>query len=121
MAGFVDSDTATIKSDQYSTTGNATSLIIPVENRNISIFNCKKKSYEVFNLGSGKGISVLELIDTFQRVNKLKIPYFFGKRRKGDLPEYFADISKAKKILNWSPKKNLDQMCLSSWKFENSF
>ncbi|MEC7269313.1 MAG: UDP-glucose 4-epimerase GalE [Pseudomonadota bacterium] len=85
------------------------------------LFNCKKKSYEVFNLGSGKGISVLELIDTFQRVNKVKIPYFFGKRRKGDLPEYFADISKAKKILNWSPKKNLDQMCLSSWKFENSF
>ena len=84
------------------------------------LFNCKKKSYEVFNLGSGKGISVLELIDTFQRVNKLKIPYFFGKRRKGDLPEYFADTSKAKKILNWSPTKNLDQMCFSSWKFENT-
>jgi len=84
------------------------------------LFNCKN-SYEVFNLGSGRGISVLELIDTFQRVNKVKVPYFFGRRRKGDLPEYFANTSKAKKILNWTPKKNLDQMCLSSWKFENSF
>ena len=84
------------------------------------LFNCKN-SYEVFNLGSGRGISVLELIDTFQRVNKVKVPYFFGRRRKGDLPEYFANTSKAKKILNWAPKKNIDQMCLSSWKFENSF
>ncbi len=54
------------------------------------LFNCKN-SYEVFNLGSGRGISVLELIDTFQRVNKVKVPYFFGRRRKGDLPEYFAN------------------------------
>ena len=74
--------------------------------------------YEIFNLGTGKGYSVLELIKTFERVNGKKINYEFKPRRSGDLAVSFADVSKAKKILNWQAQKNLEDMCRDAWNFE---
>ena len=70
------------------------------------------------NLGTGKGTTVLELINTFNEVNTLKVPYIFGKRRKGDLEEYYADNSLAKKLLDWKPKRNLSDMCKDGWRWQ---
>ena len=75
------------------------------------------------NLGTGCGYSVLQLIKTFEKINKVEIPYSFKKRRFGDQAIVVADNSLAKNVLNWIPKRNLDEMCKDgwNWKKKNSF
>ncbi len=73
------------------------------------------KGYEVFNLGTGKCISVKELIKNFEKINKIKIPYEIVDRRPGDISTCYADPSKAKKELKWTSKYNLNDMCKDSW------
>ncbi len=81
----------------------------------------KNKSFLNLNLGTGKGISVLNLINAFEEANNIKIPYVFSERREGDRPFLVADNSKAKRILNWSPKRNLIDTCRNGWKwFKNN-
>tara|TARA_Y200000002_G_C22573181_1_gene617597 strand:+ start:76 stop:1077 length:1002 start_codon:yes stop_codon:yes gene_type:complete len=70
----------------------------------------KQKGYNVWNLGSGRGYSVFEIIREFEKVLKKKIPLEITKRRKGDLPCYWADVSKAKNELNWNAKFELKDM-----------
>ena len=67
------------------------------------------------NLGTGQGTSVLELIETFQRVNNCKIIYEFKERRLGDVCSLVADNSYAKTILQWSPSRSIEEMCKDSW------
>ena len=67
------------------------------------------------NLGTGKGTSVLELIKTFEKVNKVKVLFSFDERRKGDNAFIVADNSLAKSILNWMPKRNIIDMCIDGW------
>ena len=67
------------------------------------------------NLGTGKGNSVLQLIKIFEEVNSISIPYHLSPRREGDIEYSVADNSLAKRILNWSPKKDLRDMCKDSW------
>ena len=71
-----------------------------------------------FNLGTGIGKSVLELIQTFEDVNKLKVPYIFTKRREGDTSITVADNSLAKSKLNWNPRRNLEDMCKDGWAWQ---
>ena len=73
--------------------------------------------FNIFNLGTGKGTTVLELINTFENVTNSKIPIIIKKRRSGDTPSCFADPSKAKNILKWKTKSGLDEMCLSAYNF----
>lgn len=73
---------------------------------------------EIFNLGSGKGTSVLELINAFEEVNKIKIPYEITKRRKGDVATSFADVKKAKRLLDWETKLTVTDMVKDAWNFE---
>ena len=70
------------------------------------------------NIGTGKGTSVLELINTFCDVNKCKINYEFTKRRNGDVAQIIADTKKINSILNWRPKKNVVDMCLDGFKWQ---
>ena len=70
------------------------------------------------NLGTGIGTSVLELINTFQKVNDVKINYIFDHRRKGDKQYVVADSTKAKEILGWESKKNLEEMCKDGWNWQ---
>ncbi len=70
------------------------------------------------NLGNGLGVSVLELVNKFEEVNNLKIPYIFTKRREGDVAVVVADNSLALSLLNWSPKRSLDQMCKDGWNWQ---
>jgi len=71
----------------------------------------------IYNLGSGKGISVKEIVTTFENVNNLKLNYKFGPRREGDLPGFYADASKALKELNWKTEETLESMCKDSYNF----
>jgi len=72
------------------------------------------------NLGTGTGTSVLELINTFERVNNVSIPYEFTERRKGDYASVIADNSKLVKILNWQPRRDLLKMCMDGWRWQKS-
>ena len=73
---------------------------------------------EIFNLGTGHGVSVLELVNTFSSVNHIPVPYEIGPRRAGDLATVYADIAKAKKVLGWEAKKTLADMCRDSWNWQ---
>lgn len=75
------------------------------------------KGVEIYNLGTGNGYSVLELVETFERVNKVKVPYKITERRAGDIAQCYADCSKAKNELHWKANKTIDDMCRDSWRF----
>ena len=72
-------------------------------------------SYLELNLGTGKGTSVLELVNCFSKANKVKVPYKYTHRREGDVPYSVADNSLAKSKLSWKPKRDLYKMCADSW------
>ncbi|MFG6137166.1 UDP-glucose 4-epimerase GalE [Halomonas sp. B23F22_10] len=73
----------------------------------------------IYNLGTGQGISVLEMVNSFTRVTDVPVPYRFGARRAGDLPAFWADASKAKKELNWVAEKGLDDMMIDTWRWQS--
>ncbi len=76
-----------------------------------------KEGVVVFNLGTGKGTSVLQLIKTFEETNDIKIPYEFVQRRTGDIAICYADVSKAEQELNWKAGRDLADMCRDAWRF----
>jgi len=76
--------------------------------------------YDVFNVGTGKGKTVKEVIDCFNKVSGKKIQYEISSRRKGDVISAFADTSKAKKILNWSSEVSFEDAILSAWNWEQN-
>lgn len=79
-----------------------------------------KSNCEVFNLGTGNGVTVLELIDAFERVSGVKLNYKIGARRPGDVVEVYANNNKAKSILGWETKYDLDAMMDTAWRWEQA-
>jgi len=77
-----------------------------------------KKQLSIYNLGTGKGVSVLEAIASFEKVSGKKLNYTIGPRRAGDVIAIYANNSLAKSELNWEPKFNIDEMMLSAWKWQ---
>ncbi len=75
---------------------------------------------EIINLGTGIGYSVLDIVNAFERVNGIKVPYVIGPRRAGDVDMVYADPEKAKRLLGWSAKRNLDDMCRDSWRWQKN-
>lgn len=73
---------------------------------------------ETFNLGTGKGSSVLEVITAFERVSGKKLPYKIVPRREGDITEAYANTDKANEVLGWKAKSTLDESIASAWKWE---
>lgn len=71
----------------------------------------------LYNLGTGNPYTVQEMVDTFQKVNGVDVPYEYTSRRAGDLPVLFSDPSKAKKEIGWVANKTLEDMCRDSWNF----
>ena len=71
-----------------------------------------------YNIGCGRGYSVLEMIETFKDVNKLDVPYIYSSRRPGDVDKIYADISKFKACVDWKAKKDIKDMCMDAWKYE---
>lgn len=78
----------------------------------------KHPEFEVFNIGTGKGNSVLEVVKTFERVNHLSLNYRIGPRRPGDVEQIWADTTKAEQELGWKAKMNLEDMMRSAWKWQ---
>jgi UDP-glucose 4-epimerase len=72
----------------------------------------------VFNLGTGKGVSVLELIHAFEKVNNVKVPYRIVPRRAGDIATCYADATKAKKEWGWQTKRTVEDMVRDAWHYE---
>ena len=75
---------------------------------------------QVFNLGTGDGYSVLDLVKAFERVNGINIPYAIVERRAGDVARCFANAGKAKELLHWQAEKSLDDMCRDSWHWQSN-
>lgn len=76
--------------------------------------------WEAINLGTGRGSSVLEIVETFQRVNGVAVPHRIGPRRPGDLPTCYAATDKAARLLHWHAEKDLADMCRDSWRWQQS-
>ena len=74
----------------------------------------------IHNLGTGNPKSVLEMVNTFKEVNGIDVPYKFGPRREGDLPEFYADPTKAETELGWKAEKTLEDMCRDSWNYQKN-
>ena len=74
---------------------------------------------EIINLGTGVGYSVLDLVNTFSRVNGVPVPYEIGPRRPGDIDTCYADPAKAKALLGWEATKTLEDMCRDSWRWQS--
>ncbi len=74
----------------------------------------------IFNIGTGTGYTVLDIVKTFEKVSNKKVPYKISPRRVGDIAKCFADTSLAKKVLNWSASKTIDDMCKDSWRWQNN-
>jgi len=80
--------------------------------------NKAESNYDVFNLGTGKGNSVLEVIETFQKATGEKLSYRIADRREGDITAAYADTNKANSILGWKSERELDEALKSAWKWE---
>ena len=79
----------------------------------------KHKGREVFNLGTGVGYSVLDLVKTFEKVNGINIPYEVVARRAGDIATCYADATRAHQQLGWQAEKSLEDMCRDAWHWQS--
>jgi len=79
-----------------------------------------KLGLKIYNLGTGKGTSVLELVKAFERVNGVNIPYVIGPRRDGDIDENYANCDKALKEIKWKASLNIDDCCRDAWKWQKN-
>ena len=73
---------------------------------------------EVFNLGTGTGYSVLDMVNTFMEVNDVNVPYEIVARRPGDIATCYADPAKSREVLGWTAEKTLSDMCRDSWNWQ---
>jgi UDP-glucose 4-epimerase len=74
----------------------------------------------VYNLGTGRGYSVLDVLHAFERACGKPLPYVIAPRRAGDIPECYANPEKAERELGWKAEKTLDEMCADSWRWQSS-
>tara|TARA_B100001057_G_scaffold312661_1_gene312726 strand:+ start:195 stop:1331 length:1137 start_codon:yes stop_codon:yes gene_type:complete len=85
--------------------------------RHLTIKN-QVKSFEIFNIGTGKGSTVLEVIKTFEKISGQSLNYDISPRRKGDITAAYADTRKANKVLGWEAELSLEEALVSAWKWE---
>ena len=83
-----------------------------------AIDKIKNGGVHIYNLGTGIGYSVLDVIHAFEKACGHKIPYAIKPRRAGDIASCYADAGKAKKELGWEAKLGIEEMCASSWKWQ---
>ncbi len=83
-------------------------------------YACEHAGCEVFNLGTGTGYSVLDMVHTFEKANGVAVPYQITDRRPGDLATCYADPGKSEAVLGWKAEKNLEDMCRDSWNWQKN-
>lgn len=84
------------------------------------IMDQKSGAYDVFNIGTGKPTSVLELIQNFEKINKVKVPHKIGRRRPGDPAAYYASAAKANKQLGWQAQKTVADAVADAWRWQQT-
>ena len=82
--------------------------------------NKEKNGIYIYNLGTGKGYSVLEMVEAFKKVNNVDVPYKIAPRREGDIAACYADPTKAKNELGFKANKTLEDMCKDGWNFQKN-
>jgi UDP-glucose 4-epimerase len=80
----------------------------------------KFKDFEIFNIGCGSGVTVLNLVNAFEKATKVSINYEFAPKRDGDLGAFWADSSRSNKLLNWKPEFDIDRMCIDTWRWQQN-
>ncbi|WP_226584136.1 UDP-glucose 4-epimerase GalE [Halobacillus litoralis] len=93
--------------------------VVDLAEGHVSAIDHIQKGAHVYNLGTGRGTSVLELVKAFEKANGIKVPYEFVSRRPGDIAICYADASKAKREFGWTAKRDVIDMCRDAWNFEN--
>lgn len=83
-------------------------------------FLANNNGCHAFNLGTGRSYSVIEIIRTFEATSGVRIPFEYGPRRPGDIASCYADPTKAQRLLNWSAKRGLTEMCESAWRYSQA-
>ena len=83
-------------------------------------YTCEHTGAEVFNLGTGTGYSVLDMVKAFVTANGVDVPYVIAPRRPGDIDECYADPAKSEKLLGWKAEKSLEDMCRDSWRWQST-
>lgn len=94
--------------------------VVDLAQGHVAALDNTRKGVNIYNLGTGFGISVLELVHTFEDVNKIKVPYKISERRLGDLASVYAKVSKASEELKWKTKKTVEDMVKDAWNFEKN-
>ena len=94
--------------------------VVDVAKGHVKALENEREGLTLYNLGSGNGVSVLEIVKTFEKVNNIKVNYKFAPRRAGDLPAYWADNQKALKELNWKTEKTIEDICRDVWNYKKS-
>ena len=79
---------------------------------------CEEKGVLIYNLGTGSGVSVLQLLHAFEKANDLTIPYKIYDRRPGDIAEFYADASKAEREMGWKATRTIEDMCRDAWNWQ---
>ena len=80
---------------------------------------CGKPGLVTYNLGTNRGYSVLELVQTFEKVSGKKVPYRIVERRPGDIAISYADVSKAEQELGWQALRGIEEMCHDAWRWQS--
>lgn len=93
--------------------------VVDLAKGHVSALEHLQPGVNAYNLGSGKPVSILELVNAFMRVTGQDLPYEFAPRRDGDLPEFYADPTKAEKELRWKTEKTIEQMCSDTWNWQS--
>ena len=92
--------------------------VVDLANAHICALEANINGYNVFNIGTGEGTSVLQIINAFEQATGIKIPYKITDRRAGDVPVYIADPKKANTVLNWTAKYSIEEMCADYWNYK---
>lgn len=95
-------------------------LFVETENPKVQLGDPSAANFEVFNIGTGKGYSVLDVIAAFEKVTRKKVPHVIGPRRSGDIVSIFADTTKAKYVLGWTASRNIETMMRDAWNWQKA-
>lgn len=95
--------------------------VVDLAEGHVAALNKLTEGVHIYNLGTGQGTSVLQLLNAFEEANGLKIPYEIVDRRPGDIAECYADAGKAKRELGWVAGRGIINMCRDAWRFEKGY
>ncbi|MFX3628633.1 MAG: UDP-glucose 4-epimerase GalE [Ectobacillus sp.] len=95
--------------------------VVDLAEGHVAALNNLTEGVHIYNLGTGRGTSVLELVKAFEEANGIEVPYEIVERRPGDIASCYAEASKAERELGWTAKRDIIAMCRDAWRFEKNY